>query len=206
MTWSACRTFSYSRSRGFQWMAARWERSRPRASDPSSRKNSRPPGLTCRQTCLSKRLGAGTEDRIRDMSLILLFLLLLILMFGVLVYLLKPTAMEKAVEDQLASIAEVHAVPRDRVTILKERAVRSTAVEKLAQRLPWSPSASRLIKQAGKNWSLGSVSVFSLIAGLAAYGLASLVNASFIASILIGVAVGSAPYVYLHILRKVGLG
>ena len=137
------------------------------------------------------------------MSLILLFLLLLILMFGVLVYLLKPTAMEKAVEDQLASIAEVHAVPRDRVTILKERAVRSTAVEKLAQRLPWSPSASRLIKQAGKNWSLGSVSVFSLIAGLAAYGLASLVNASFIASILIGVAVGSAPYVYLHILRKV---
>jgi pilus assembly protein CpaF len=37
------------------------------------------------------------------MSLILLFLLLLILMFGVLVYLLKPTSMEKAVRKQIAS-------------------------------------------------------------------------------------------------------
>src|SRR5260370_41855607 len=97
MTWSACRMFSYSRSRGFHRTAARWERSLPRASDPNSRKNSRPRGLTSRQACLSKPPGVGTEDRITDMSLILLFLLLLILMFGLLVYLLKPTSMEKAV-------------------------------------------------------------------------------------------------------------
>src|SRR5258708_8101231 len=126
MTWSACRTFSYSRSRGFQRMAARWERSRPRASGQSSRKNSRPPGLTCRQTCLSKRPGAGTEDRIRDMSLILLFLLLLILMFGVLVSLLKPTSMENAVQEQLASIEEVQPAGGGSTTILKERAAPPT--------------------------------------------------------------------------------
>src|SRR5260370_11628915 len=176
MTWSACRTFSYSRSRGFQWMAARWERCSTRAYDQSSRKNSRPPGLTCRQTCLSKRLGAGTEDRIRDMSLILLFLLLLILMFGVLVYLLKPTSMEKAVEEQLASIEEVQPTAEVGTTILKERVARSTVVEELAQRLPWSQTASRLIKQAGRDWSLGSVSAVSLIAGLVIYWVASLFN------------------------------
>ena len=160
------------------------------------------PELFCRQTCLNKRPGSGTEDKGKVMSLILLFLLLLILMFGVIVYLLKPTSMEKAVEDQLASIGEVQ--PKGSgTTILKERAVRSTAVEDLAQTLPWSTAASRLIKQAGKNWSFGSLSVFSLIAGLAAYGLAWLVNASSVFSILLAIAVSSAPYVYLSILREV---
>src|SRR5260370_41248903 len=62
MTWSACRTFAYSRSREFHRTVASWERSRPRASDPSSPRDSRPPGLPCRQACLSKRPGAGTED------------------------------------------------------------------------------------------------------------------------------------------------
>ena len=87
------------------------------------------------------------------MSLILLFLLLLILMFGVLVYLLKPTSMEKAVEEQLASIEEVQPAGGVSTTILKERAARSTVVEELAQRLPWSLTGSRLIKQAGQDWS-----------------------------------------------------
>ncbi len=138
------------------------------------------------------------------MSLILLFVLLLILMFGVLVYLLKPTSMEKAVEDQLASIEEVQTVGGNRTTnILKDRAVRSTVVDEIAQRLPWSLSASRLIKQAGRSWSLGAVSVVSLVAGVATYWLASLFNASEVFSAILGVAVGSAPYVYLSILRGV---
>jgi tight adherence protein B len=138
------------------------------------------------------------------MSLILLFLLLLILMFGVLVYLLKPTAMEKAVEDQLASFEDVKAEDGDGgTTILKDRAVRSTVVEELAQVLPWSPIGTRLIKQAGKNWSFGSLSLFSLIAGLGAFGLATLVNASAVFCVILGVAVGSAPYIYLYILREV---
>jgi tight adherence protein B len=161
------------------------------------------PGSFCRQTCLNNRLGSGTEDKGKLMSLILLFLLLLILMFGVLVYLLKPTAMEKAVEDQLASIEEVQTGRGDRTTILKGKVVRSTVVEEIAQRLPWSRTGSRLIKQAGQNWSFGTVSAFSLIAGLVTYGLASLVNASAIISILLGVAVGSVPYVYLYIVREV---
>ena len=137
------------------------------------------------------------------MSVILLFLLLLILLFGALVYLLKPTSMEKAVEEQLASIEEGQPVAGDRTTILKQRVVRSIVVEELAQRLPWSQTASRLIRQAGRNWSFGSVSAFSLIAGLITYWVASLFNASIPISAVLGVAVGSAPYVYLYILREV---
>jgi tight adherence protein B len=137
------------------------------------------------------------------MSLILLFLLLLILLFGVLVYLLKPSSMEKAVEEQLASIEEDQSEHGDRSTILKEGATRSTMVEQIAQRLPWSQTASRLIKQAGRDWSFGSVSAFSLIAGPVAYWVASLFNTGIPISAALGVAVGSAPYVYLYILREV---
>src|ERR1700686_1830911 len=122
------------------------------------------------------------------MSLILLFLLLLVLIFGVLVYFLKPTSIEKAVEDQLASIEEVQsAAGEGRTTILKETAVRSTMVEDLAIRLPWSQSSTRLIKQAGKDWSFGSVSMGSLIAGLMAYGIASFVNFTTPIDIVLGI-------------------
>src|ERR1700687_2675598 len=131
------------------------------------------------------------------MSLILLFLLLLILMFGVIFYLLKPTSMEKAVEEQLASIEEVQSVGGDRTTILKQRVVRSTVVEELAQRLPGSQTSSRLIRQAGRDWSFGSVSAFSLIAGLVTYWVASLFNASILINAGLGVAVASAPYGFL---------
>ena len=101
-----------------------------------------------------------------------------ILIFGVLVYFLKPTSMEKAVEEQLASIEEVQPAGGVSTTILKERVAGSTMVEQFAQRLPWSLTGLRLIKQAGQDWSFGSVSAVSLIAGLAIYWVASLFNAS----------------------------
>jgi tight adherence protein B len=138
------------------------------------------------------------------MALVLTFLLLLILMFGVLVYLLKPTAMERAVEDQLASIEVGQSSRGTRTTtILKDKAVGSNALDELAAVLPWSVTGSRLIKQAGRNWSFGSLSTFSLVAGVAMYGLASLFNASFLFSIILAFAVGFAPYIYLYILREV---
>ena len=40
------------------------------------------------------------------MALVLVFLLLLIVTFGALLYFLKPTSMEKAVEEQLATIGD----------------------------------------------------------------------------------------------------
>jgi tight adherence protein B len=124
-------------------------------------------------------------------------------MFGVLVYLLKPTSTEKAVEEQLASMEEVQPTGGVTTTILKERVARSTVVEELAQRLPWSQSGSRLIKQAGRDWSFGSVSAVSLIAGLVTYWVASLFNATIPIGVALAVAVGSSPYVYLYIVREV---
>src|SRR4051794_31341373 len=123
---------SSSKSRGFHPKAALWERSLRRASGRNSPRSSRRLESICRQTCLNKRPSSGTNGKVRLMALIIIFLLLLIVMFGVLIYLLKPTAMEKAVEDQLASI-EGGQLSGSRTTILKENAVRSTAVDELAR-------------------------------------------------------------------------
>ena len=137
------------------------------------------------------------------MSLVLLFLLLLILMFGLLVYLLKPSAMEKAVEDQLASIEGGPSVRVSASTILKERTGRSTPIDEFAQVLPWAQSSARLITQAGMDWSFGYLSAFSLIAGLVAGGLASMFNISTLFVVLFGVAIGLAPTIYLYIVREI---
>lgn len=139
------------------------------------------------------------------MTLVLVFLLLLLLMFGVIVYLLKPTAMEKAVEDQLARIEGGQSLTLDnRGTILKERAVQSGALDDLARALPWSDSATRLVKQAGKDWPFGYLSLFSALAALVAFGLVVWVfDASFFIGAVVGAAVAFAPYFYLMILRGV---
>jgi tight adherence protein B len=137
------------------------------------------------------------------MAPVLIFLLLLILMFGVIVYLLKPTAMEKAVEDQLANIEDGQSRSGERDTILKDRVVRSNALEQFAMALPWSQTSSALIKQAGKDWPLGYVTLFSVIGALAAYGLAASVGTSFLISVALAVAVALSPYIYLMILRGV---
>jgi len=137
------------------------------------------------------------------MSLILLFLLLLILMFGVLMYFLRPTSMERAVEQQLANIGEAEPTDRIRTSILKENAVRPNVIDEFAQWLPWSHAGTRLIKQAGQTWSFGSMSLFSLVAGVAAYWIASLFNILLLISIAIAVAVALSPYIYLYIKREI---
>lgn len=112
--------------------------------------------------------------------------------------------MEKAVEDQLASIEEAQSSGGDRRTsILKETPVHSTVLEELALWLPWSHGATLLIKQAGRDWSFGYVSLFSFIVGLATYWLASLMNAGSVIDIALGVAVGASPFIYLYVLREV---
>jgi tight adherence protein B len=137
------------------------------------------------------------------MSLILLFLLLLILLFGVLLYFLKPTSMEKAVEEQLASIEGTQSAAGDSTNILKQETVRSGAIEDLARWLPWSQSAGRLIKQAGQNWSIGSLTLGSILAGGVAYWLATLFSPLVAMSAAIGIAAALAPYVYLYIIREI---
>lgn len=137
------------------------------------------------------------------MTLVLVFLLLLILLFAVLMYFLKPTSMEKAVEEQLASLDNTQSPGVARTTILKERAVRSNALDDLARLLPWSIEGTRLIKQAGLDWSFGTVTAVSAVAGVVAFWLASLFSSATPINAAIAAGAAVAPFIYLYIQREV---
>lgn len=138
------------------------------------------------------------------MSLVLLFALLLILSFGVLFYFLKPTAMEKAVAQQLADIEERPGSSADRTSILKEEAIRSnTLADDLVGRMPWAPALTRLIKQSGQDWRATPVFLLSAAAAAGTGWVAWLMTSNLVISVAFGAAVGASPYVALYILREI---
>jgi len=137
------------------------------------------------------------------MSLVILFALLLVLSFAVILYFLKPTAMEKAVARQLAEIEKSPNVSATRTTILKEEDVRSNYLtDELVGRMPWSPALTRLIKQSGKDWHASSVFLLSVAAALGTGALLALLTSKLVIGVAIGVTVGSFPYVSLYIFRE----
>ena len=137
------------------------------------------------------------------MSVILLFLLLLLMLFGLLLYLLKPTAIEKAVAEQLANIDADKPGTAERESILKQQSVRSTTVEDLARNLPWAETGAKLIRQAGKEWSFGSVSLVSAVAAALVYWVSTWFDTPTLIGVAIAVGAGVAPFVYLYVLREI---
>ena len=95
---------------------------------------------------------------------ILLFILLLIVTFGVLLYFLRPTATETAVQQHLEHIEESRAVEGDGTTILKRQALSATPwLDELIREIPGSVRLARLIRQAGQTWQVSSVFLVSLV-------------------------------------------
>src|SRR6059058_3264793 len=120
------------------------------------------------------------------MAAVLLFILLLITSFGVLLYFLKPTKIEAAVEQHLTSIEDSRGlgVNPDGTTILKQDPLSSNpAVDSLIRHLPGVLGLARLIEQAGQTWQVGSVLLASVI-------------------VLVGVLLAVSPIFYLYILRE----
>ena len=136
------------------------------------------------------------------MTLVLVFLLLLIVTFGALLYFLKPTSMEKAVEEQLSSIGEVHSAGGSTTNILKEKTVATGPLDEIARWLPWSDAATRLLKQSGREWSLGAVTAVSAIAGVGVFWIVSLFNGPLALTAGFGAAATVSPYVVLYIMRE----
>src|SRR5437899_8786997 len=139
------------------------------------------------------------------MAAVLLFILLLITSFGVLLYFLKPTKIEAAVEQHLTSIEDSRGlgVNPDGTTILKQDPLSSNpAVDSLIRHLPGVLGLARLIKQAGQTWQVGSVLLASMIALVVGSWIASFFMPSNILSVLVGVLLAVSPIFYLYILRE----
>src|SRR5713101_1534265 len=134
---------------------------------------------------------------------ILLFILLLVVSFLVMLYFLRPTATETAVQQHLESIEENRAVEGDGTTILRRQALSATPwLDELLRDLPGSADLARLIRQAGQTWQVSSFLLLSLVVTVIVASLASLAIPSTVLSLLLGIGAGSLPYVFLLIARE----
>lgn len=136
------------------------------------------------------------------MALVLLFIVLLILSFGVLVFLLKPTAIERVVASHLSELEKKSDSSANANTILKDEALRSnTLLDDLVSSLPWSAGLERLAAQSGKGWRPSNIFLVSAGAAVLVGWLGSMMSTAIIGA-AIGVAAGVAPFVYLVVLVK----
>ncbi len=137
------------------------------------------------------------------MSPFILFGLLLVLTFAALVFFLKPSSTEVAVERHLAGIEQTRSQTGAGTSILKPEGLSSNPfVDNLLKQLPWSSSISRLIRQAGREWSVGSVLACCLMGALVVWWIASYILPTAILSIAAGIVAGLAPLLCLYILRE----
>src|ERR1017187_757816 len=133
---------------------------------------------------------------------LLLFIFLLLLTFGVLIWALKPTRSEADIQRHMTTIGRLYAVDTEGVTILKQETLSS---------IPWLndilhdvPGCIRLrlfIVQAGCGWSVSVLLIGSVLAALITGWVSSLFVPQPFFAVLFAVAVGSVPYVYLLVAR-----
>jgi tight adherence protein B len=137
------------------------------------------------------------------MSPVILFGLLLLLTFGVLLFFLKPSSTEAAVEKHLAGMQESRVQVASGTSILKTEALSSNPiVDDLLKRIPGTSAISRLIQQAGQAWKVGAVLGFSSVATLLGWWIASHVFPNDLVSACVGIGLGLSPYLYLTIMRE----
>lgn len=135
---------------------------------------------------------------------IFLFILILLLLFGLLLYLLKPSSTEVAVERQLAGIGVPKTGNGENATILKQDTLSSNPLfDLLGKYFPWSVNISRLIQQAGKDWRVGPLLALSLGAAVIGGWLASMLTDSVPAPLATAVGLAIAPYIYLYVQRGI---
>jgi tight adherence protein B len=133
----------------------------------------------------------------------LLFILLLVVSFLVMLYFLRPTATETAVQQHLESIEDNRAVEGDGTTIIRRQALSATPwLDELLRDLPGSENLARLIRQSGQTWQVSSFLLLSLTVTLIIALLASLAIPSIVLSLFLGIAAGWLPYLFLLMKRE----
>ena len=132
----------------------------------------------------------------------LLFIFLLIITFGVIFYLLRPTKTETAVRQHLEDI-QVSRNEDTGQTILKEEGYSSNPeMAQLIRQVPGAVGTLNLLRQSGQPLMVSSVMGISLLATVLAAWISSYFLPTTLLSVVAGVAAGSIPYVYLLIMRE----
>lgn len=138
------------------------------------------------------------------MSLVVLFALLLLLCFGMMVWVLKPTKTEADVHRHLEDIGGMYSgLEAEAGNILRRQTLSSIPwLNEFLRQIPASTGLRLLITQAGSRWTLATLLFGSLLGALVTTWILSfLVPAPPLAAVF-GIALGLTPYVYLLAKRR----
>jgi tight adherence protein B len=131
-----------------------------------------------------------------------LFILLLVLTFGIAFFMLRPSKTEAAVQQHLEDIQSARAEETGQ-TILKQEGYSSSAeLSKLIREFPGGLYTLDLIRQSGQNWMVSTVMGISLAATILTAWISSYFLPSAFLAIFAGVLAGAIPYIVLLILRE----
>lgn len=138
------------------------------------------------------------------MAPFIFFGLLLIMTFGAVVWVARPTKHEADVERHLGSIGRMFTVREDGSTILKDEALSSAPwLNDLLRRAPGALSLRLFVSQAGSGWAVSSLLLGSLGAFFLVTWVAFFWAPGMLLAVLIGVVVASSPYGYLYFKRSI---
>jgi tight adherence protein B len=137
------------------------------------------------------------------MSLTILFLLLLLITFGAIVWVLKPTKTEADVQRHLQDLGNTYtAVDSEGNTILRRQSLSSLPwLNSLLQQVPGTRYLQLLITQAGSRWTVGALLVCSLTTAVVMAWIISLFAPALLLYLGFGIGLGLVPYLYLLIKR-----
>src|SRR5713226_130956 len=133
---------------------------------------------------------------------VLFFLLLLIVSFAVAFYFLRPTKTESAVQQRLDDIQDRRTEASTQTILKAESYSRNEEYSAVIRQIPGALGTLDLIRQAGQNWTVGSVMGISLLATVLTASIASLFLPSAFLAVGAGIAAGSIPYIVLLVMRE----
>jgi len=132
----------------------------------------------------------------------LLFALLLILCFGIIYLVLRPTKTETAVQQKLSEIKEIRDEETGRTILKEEGYSRNEELAQVVRQLPGAYGTLNLLRQSGQPWSVAAVMGVSLGATVLTSWISSYFLPAAALAFIAGVAAGCAPYAYLLIMRE----
>jgi tight adherence protein B len=137
------------------------------------------------------------------MSPVLLFIIALLLAFGVIVWVLRPTKPESDVKRHLEVIGGFSTtVDSEGNTILRRETLSSIPwLNELLVQVPGSQQLRLLITQAGSRWTLATLVFGSMLTAMLAGWIASFAVPALLLDVLFGAAAGLVPYGYLLVKR-----
>ena len=137
------------------------------------------------------------------MSPVSVFIALMVLVFLVLIIAMRPSESEKALQQRLRTIEHASTGAVDEATdILRQETLSDIPwLNDLMQQVPIFRKLQHLLTQAESTWTVGTLVSSSLVLAVLATWLASYRAPTFVLSLIVGLAFGAIPYVYLAFKR-----